>query len=147
MEHFPYQNGLRVSYWDTSQPDNSTGNHPGSGLILPIDAHPQPIYKLDGKPWRGRVNLYDATFGRQKADSFTLHDNGQPSYIRGQAAQPLFDDTRTYWYADDPYTGVKTPGIGVTLRVTKQASSSMTVELGTSKPVSPAAVRASVGMR
>ena len=51
----------------------------------------------------------------------TLHVNGVANYIRGQAAEPLFDDTRTYWYADDPYTSVKTPGVGVTLRVAKQS--------------------------
>ncbi len=144
IEHFPYQNGLLVSYWDNSQPDNTTTDHPGQGQILPIDAHPRPIYRLDGLPWRGRVNLYDATFGRQKADSFTLHNASQASYIRGQAAEPVFDDTRTYWFADDPYTGVKTPGVGVTLKVTKQAKSSMTVKLGASTRVTPAAVRASI---
>ena len=42
VEHFPYQDGLLVTYWDTSQSDNQTAVHPGSGLILPIDANPGP---------------------------------------------------------------------------------------------------------
>jgi hypothetical protein len=29
VEHFPYQQGLLVSYWDTSQSDNNTSEHPG----------------------------------------------------------------------------------------------------------------------
>ncbi len=100
VEHFPYQDGLLISYWDTSFSDNNTSQHPGGGEVLPIDANPRPIYKLDGKPWRSRIQGYDATFGLQKSDSFTLHDQatGQASYIRGQAAQPVFNDTDKYWY-------------------------------------------------
>ena len=29
VEHFPYQNGLLIWQWDTSQPDNNVGVHPG----------------------------------------------------------------------------------------------------------------------
>ena len=54
VEHFPYQNGLLVSYWDTSYSDNNESQHPGQGEILPIDANPTAIYRLDGLPWRGR---------------------------------------------------------------------------------------------
>ena len=75
--------------------------HPGQGEILPIDSHPQPIYRLDGQPWRGRIQTYDAPFSLQKSDSFTLHmrRTGQASYIRGQDAVPVFDDRRSYWDA------------------------------------------------
>ena len=45
--------------------------------------------------------MYDATFGLEKADSFTLHVNGQASYIRGQNAVPMFDDTKSYQDAED----------------------------------------------
>jgi immune inhibitor A len=73
VEHFPYQDGLLVSYWDTSYSDNNTSEHPGGGEILPIDANPRAIYRLDGKPWRPRIQGYDAPFSLQKSDSFTLH--------------------------------------------------------------------------
>ncbi len=139
VEFFPYQTGLLVNYWDRSYSDNNTSQHPGNGLILPIDAHPDLFYGLDGKPFRGRIQTYDAPFSLKRADSFTLHINGEPSYVRGAQAQPLFDDTRSYWRAEQPRTGVKTPGIGVTLRVTQQTGTSMTVKLGTSRSVSPAA--------
>lgn len=132
VEHFPYQNGLLVSYWDTSQSDNNTTQHNGEGLILPVDAHPNPIYRLDGQPWRNRVQLYDATFGTEKADSFTLHYNGNPSYIRGQAAQPVFDDTKSYWNAKTPSKSVKVANAGVTLKVVEEKGTSMKVKLGTS---------------
>ena len=39
VEHFPYQPGLLISYWDTSQADNNTSEHPGSG---PQPAHRRP---------------------------------------------------------------------------------------------------------
>lgn len=134
VEHFPYQDGLLVSYWDTSYRDNNESQHPGNGLILPIDSHPEPIYNLSGAPWRGRIQTYDAPFSRERADSFTLHLNGQPSYIRGQAARPTFDDTRQYWYPELPNVGVKTPGVGVGLRVLRQQGTTMTVRLFDTTP-------------
>ncbi len=133
-----------MNYWDTSYSDNNTSQHPGAGLVLPIDAHPDTIYRLDGQPWRGRIQTYDAPFSRRRASSLTLHYDGNPSYIRGAAPQPLFDDTRNYENPALPLVGVKTPGIGVTLRVIIQTDTSMWVKLGTSKPVSPAAVRATL---
>ncbi|TWP52300.1 M6 family metalloprotease domain-containing protein [Lentzea tibetensis] len=129
VEHFPYQDGLLVSLWDTSHLDNNTSEHPGEGLILPIDANPAPIYNLEGRPWSATVAGYDAPFGRQKSDSFTLHVNGKASYVRGQAAQPVFDDTKPFWYAETPNTGVKVPAAGVGLRVVSQAGTSMKVKL------------------
>ncbi|MFI7066665.1 immune inhibitor A domain-containing protein [Kribbella sp. NPDC050124] len=129
VEHFPYQDGLLVSYWDTSVDDNNTNEHPGSGLILPIDSHPVPINKIDGTLWRPRVSGYDAPFGLEKADSFTLHTNGQPSYIRGQAGVSTFNDSKTYWYAEQPSAGVKVPNNGVNIRVLDRDGTTMTVRV------------------
>ena len=134
-EHFPYQNGLIVSYWDTSHGDNDTLAHPGEGEILPIDSHPQPIYRLDGKPWRGRIQTYDAPFSLEKADSFTLHaqETGQASYIRGQDAVPVFDDRRSYWNTVQPQVGVKVPNAGVRMRVVSTDGTSMRVRVDSTK--------------
>ncbi|GAA4693127.1 immune inhibitor A [Phytohabitans rumicis] len=117
VDHYAYQQGLLVSYWDTYYADNDTFDHPGEGRNLIVDAHPRPFYRIDGLPWRARVQVYDAPFGLKKADSFTLHVNGQPSYIRGQNAQPVFDDTQKYWYEELPNHGVKLPAVGVKIRV------------------------------
>jgi immune inhibitor A len=127
VEHFPYQQGLLISYWDTSQPDNNVSTHPGEGLNLYVDAHPQPIYQVDGKAWRNRVQLYDAPFSLLRADSFTLHVNGNASAIRGLPAQPLFDDTRNYNIQTAPGAGVKLPKAGVRIRVTHQDGTSMRI--------------------
>ena len=37
VEHYAYQNGLLIWKWDTSQVDNNTSQHKGTGLVLPID--------------------------------------------------------------------------------------------------------------
>jgi immune inhibitor A len=129
VEFFPYQDGLLIWYWDTSFSDNDVGVHPGQGEILPIDAHPRPIYNLQGVPWRGRIQLYDATFTPQKADSFTLHVSGQPSYVRGQDGVTVFDDSRQYWYPETPTVGVKVPNTGTRIRVVEHNGTSMRVRI------------------
>ncbi|MEV4758211.1 immune inhibitor A domain-containing protein [Micromonospora sp. NPDC049559] len=117
VDHYAYQEGLLISYWDTSQVDNNTSDHPGEGRNLYVDAHPAPIYNLTGAPWRARVQVYDAPFSLDRADSFTLHVNGQAQYIRGQDAEPTFNDTKKYWYAELPNHGVKLPAAGVKIKV------------------------------
>ncbi|HET6530274.1 MAG TPA: immune inhibitor A domain-containing protein [Actinoplanes sp.] len=129
VDHFPYQDGLLIWYWDTSYSDNDVGLHPGEGEILPIDAHPRPIYNLQGQPWRGRIALYDATFTPQKADSFTLHVNSQPSYIRGQDGVRVFDDSRQYWYPETPTVGVKVPNTGTRIQVLSHDGTSMRIRI------------------
>jgi immune inhibitor A len=137
VEHFPYQDGLLISLWDTSQGDNNTSQHPGEGLILPIDAHPRTMYNLDGTAWRPRIQMYDAPFGLQKADSFTLHNpaTGNASYIRGQNGNPLFDDSNPlrYFKADQPTGGVKVAGSGTTIKVLEEKGTSVKIRIDTRK--------------
>ena len=120
------------SYWDTSQSDNNTSQHPGEGLILPVDANPAPIARLGGGVWRPRVSGYDATFGLEKSDSFTLHlgdAKDTASYIRGQAAQPLFHDNASYWDSRQPTNSVKVPNNGVNIKVTAEQGTSMDIRV------------------
>ena len=133
VEHFPYQDGLLVSYWDTSFNDNNKSEHPGQGLILPIDSHPKPLYTTAGTPWRGRVQVYDAPFSTQRTDGFTLHLNSVPQKIRSQQAQPVFDDSATYWYAAAPTAGVKVPNEGVRIRVLDQGRTTMRIRVSSTK--------------
>ncbi|MEV0394555.1 immune inhibitor A domain-containing protein [Polymorphospora rubra] len=129
VDHYAYQEGLLISYWNTRWADNDTFAHPGEGRNLYIDAHPRPIYNLTGQPWRARVQVYDATFSLRKADSFTLHLNSQPQYIRGQGAAPLFDDTKKYFYDELPNHGVKLPATGVKIRVVEENGTSMKIRI------------------
>jgi immune inhibitor A len=129
-EHFSYEQGLLVSYWDTSQTDNNTSEHVGQGEILVIDAHPRPVINLAGVPWRSRIQAYDAPFSLNRPRSFTLHVDGRPSYIRGAEAQPLFDDTRQYLYPELPQAGVTLPAVGVRIRVLSVDGTSMQIRVG-----------------
>jgi immune inhibitor A len=133
VEHFSYTPGLLISYWDTSQSDNNTSQHPGAGLILPVDAHPAPLYRIDGNPWRSRVQVYDATFSRRRAPSMTLHVNGQASFVRGQNAVQVFDDRKSYWNAAIPQSSVKVPNAGVRLRVLDQRGTTLKLRIVSTK--------------
>ncbi|WP_221933661.1 immune inhibitor A domain-containing protein [Aeromicrobium piscarium] len=128
VEHYAYQTGLLVSYWDTSQADNNVSQHPGEGRNLIVDANPRPMINIvTGEPWRARIQMYDAPFSTRKSDSMTLHTDGQPSYIRGQAAKPVFDDTKQYFFEELPNHGVKLPATGFKARVLEENGTSLKV--------------------
>ena len=136
-EHFPYQDGLLVWYWNTSVPDNDTSAHPGEGLILPVDAHARTVYNLEGRPWRGRIQTYDAPFGLERTDSFTLRLNGRPNLVRGQAGVPTFDDSERdrYFKPELPANGVRVAGTGTRIRVLEEQGTSVRIRV-----ISPAAL-------
>jgi immune inhibitor A len=117
VERYSYQSGLLISYWDTSQSDNDATAHPGAGLILPIDAHPEPLLRADGVVWSSRVQSHDSPFGLSPTDAFTLHRRSQPSQIGGLPPVPLFDDRLQYWRAATPSAGVKNPHTGTLIEV------------------------------
>ncbi len=131
VETYPYQNGLLVSYWDGSQADNNVGDHPGSGLILPVDAHPTFPHWPNGDLMRQRILAYDSTFGTEQTDAITLHNNSVATTIPSQKAVPTFDDTKAWWFDCDQHactgkhqgryqpgwTGVDVPKTGTTITV------------------------------
>ena len=103
VEHYPYQEGLLISYWDTSFTDNNVGDHPGGGEILPVDAHPTFFHSYDGHLLRPRILSYDSTFGLKKTKAITVHKDSQPTKIPSQKAVKLFDDTLAWWFNSDPH--------------------------------------------
>ena len=128
VEHFPYQDGLLVWYYDTSFADNNVGDACLSGrcggLFLPVDAHPSLLQRPDnGKAWRPRVQAYDSTFGVEPVDRVCLNANSIQQCYGGQAGNPLFDDTQSYWVPPNPaighfgWSGVQVPKTGTTIRV------------------------------
>jgi immune inhibitor A len=127
VEHYNYQTGLLISYWDTSQADNNTPAHPGQGRNLYIDAHPKPFLAPDGNPWRVRVQIYDAPFGLYPTDGMLLHQASKPSIVTPQWGKPVFDDKDKYFYDELPNHGVKLPAVGVKIAVKSQIGTSMTV--------------------
>ncbi|SFR68554.1 immune inhibitor A [Agromyces sp. CF514] len=127
VDHYAYQQGLLISYWDTSYGDNDTFAHPGSGRNLYVDAHPKLLKDVNGNYWRSRVQVFDAPFGLKPTDKTVLHVGGVQSVIKAQLPNPLFDDTKTYWYPELPNHGVKLPAVGVRMAVLNQQGTSMTV--------------------
>jgi immune inhibitor A len=81
------------------------------------------------------VSAYDAPFGLEKSDSFTLHQPigpdqpDQANYIRGKAAQPLFRDDRSYYDTDQPGSSVKVPDTGTNIKVLRQQGTSMRIRV------------------
>jgi immune inhibitor A len=117
VEHFPYQDGLLVSYWDTSQSNNNTPQHPGKGLILPIDAHPEALIRADGGVWRNRVQTYDSTFSLEPTDEITVHWLSQPSTHGSLPAAPVFDDNKSYYDPANPWGSVINPNTGTQIQI------------------------------
>ena len=128
VEHFPYQDGLLVWYYDTSFADNNVGDSCLSGrcggLFLPVDAHPELMLRPDnGQVWRPRVQSYDSTFGLEPTDAICLHLNSIEGCYGGLPANPKFDDTQAYWFPPDASIGhlgwasVPLPATGTTIRV------------------------------
>jgi immune inhibitor A len=128
VEHFPYQDGLLVWYYDTSFADNNVGDNclagRCGGLFLPVDAHPDLLLRPDnGLVWRPRVQSYDSTFGLEKTDPICLHASSIQACYGALPANPVFDDMQSYWVAPNPaidhfgWASVPLPGFGVTVRV------------------------------
>ncbi len=134
VESFSYQDGLLISYWDESEGDNNVGDHPGSGLILPVDARPTFHHTYDGHLVRPRILAFDSTFGKP-ATAITIHKDGQATTIPASAAVTTFDDTKDYWFNADQHAstgshvgryqpgwvGVNVPKTGTTVTVLRNS--------------------------
>lgn len=120
VDHFPYQDGLLLNYWDTSQADNNTGLHPGQGLLLPIDSHPQALKRCGGPAiWRNRVQSYDSTFTLSPTDGIpNLHQNSVLCPVPSLPAVSVFDSRKSYYDPANPLGSVITPNIPLTIRIT-----------------------------
>ncbi len=128
VEHYPYQDGLLVWYYDTSFADNNVGDHCLSGrcggLVLPVDANPSLLLRPDnGMVWSPSVQSHDSTFSTQPTDSVCLSRSSIRACYGGLPANPLFDDRLDYWVPPNPaighqgWAGVKVPKTGTTIRV------------------------------
>ncbi|MFJ1587352.1 immune inhibitor A domain-containing protein [Streptomyces sp. NPDC088197] len=133
VEHYPYQNGLLVWLWDTSQADNNVGIHPGAGQILPIDAHAKAEKWSDGSVMRNRIQAYDSPFSWFPTDGFTVHTNGVATKVKAKLGNPVFDDHYgSYWDAANPTGGVKVQDTNTRITIVGEAldGSTMTLQVG-----------------
>jgi len=128
VEHYPYQDGLLVWYYDESYADNNVGDAclagRCGGLFLPVDAHPDLMIRPDnGKVWRPRFQSFDSTFGLDPTDRVCISANSLQGCYGGLPANPLFNDLADYWVPPNPaighfgWSGVAVPKTGTTIRV------------------------------
>jgi immune inhibitor A len=117
VERFPYQDGLLINYWDTSQKNNQVRLHPGQGLLLTVDSHPTALRRADGNVWRGRMQAYDATFTLDRTDAITLNYRSQPSYHPSLPAVKVFDDRKSYYDLANPWGSVIVPNTGTIIEI------------------------------
>lgn len=135
VEHYPYQNGLLIWKWDTSQADDNTSQHHGEGLILPIDAHPTPLKWADGTVMNSRLQSFDSPFSRYRTDAITLHKADVAVKIKSRPGVPVFDDGKsTYYDASTPLAGVKVTDTNTSIKIVNEAlnGSTITVKVGPS---------------
>jgi len=119
VDHFPYQDGMLINFWDTSQADNNTGLHPGQGLLLPIDAHPQALQRCGGPAiWRNRIQSYDSTFTLTPTDGIpNIHQAGVLCPVPSLPATKVFDSRNSYYVAANPLGSVMNPILPLTIRI------------------------------
>jgi immune inhibitor A len=130
VEHYPYQNGLLVWLWDTSQKDNNTSVHPGEGLILPVDANPKPLKWADGTLMRNRIQAFDSTFSLRGNAGMTLHRADVPSKVAPHRGNAVFDDRKgVYWYPETPSAGVKVTDTNTKISIVNQPRSGETITI------------------
>ncbi|WP_258062437.1 immune inhibitor A [Arthrobacter sp. B0490] len=131
VEHYKYQDGLSITYWNTAQANNNTRQHPGAGLALPVDAHPKALAWSDGTVLRNRIQSFDATFGKEATDALSLHRETAAGMTTATApSQPgvaVFDDTNpnAYYDATNPQGSVVVAGTGTKIEVVQSNSTGM----------------------
>ncbi|MCK8436454.1 M6 family metalloprotease domain-containing protein [Streptomyces sp. D2-8] len=130
VEHYAYQNGLLIWKWDTSQVDNNTSQHQGTGLVLPIDSHPEALKWADGTLMRNRIQAYDSPFSRYRTDGMTLHKADVAKYIPGSKGVSVFNDRKNDYYDEsNPTAGVKITDTNTKIKILKEAKDGSTIEL------------------
>jgi immune inhibitor A len=123
LEKQCYAQGFLIWYRNSSQGDNNTSQHPGSGQILPIDSHPAASVRPDGRTlWRARWQVWDAPFGVD-AHAVTLtqvlNSGRLLSETYNSAPVPSFFDSSPTAYFDPaiPSSSVRTAGSGLKIDI------------------------------
>lgn len=138
VDHFAYQDGLLINYWDTSQKNNQTKKHPGQGLCLPIDAHYNALRNVNGAVWRNRIQTYDSTFTLSPTDGIpNIHVNSVLSPVPSLPAVSVFDDRIQYYDPANPMGSVKNPNTGTIIKIRSMNSGKqppfMEIQVGPAK--------------
>lgn len=128
-----YNQGMLLWYVNNLYTDNWVGVHPGHGRIGVVDST-QYVYLNsglgNGNEYGSRagympfVQLHDAAFSNNKAADMNLsaYSWAKNPNLKAKQAEPLFDDSNSYFSIKSPYSGLILPKLGLKIRVTGQAS-------------------------
>lgn len=87
-------------------------------MLLPIDAHFQALYRVDGVIWRNRIQTYDSTFTLAPTDGIpNIHVADVLSPLPSLPAVKEFDDRTTYYDPANPQGSVINPNTGTSIRI------------------------------
>ncbi|MER5882841.1 immune inhibitor A domain-containing protein [Streptomyces sp. NPDC001941] len=130
VEHYAYRPGLVIWQWDTSQRNNNVSEHPGKGLLLPVDAHAKAMKWADGKLVSNKITPFDAAFSTERVPALTLHKAGVATRFPAQPAVSVFDDHKGVYYdAANKYGSVQVTDTNTKIAITKQPSNGQTISL------------------
>ena len=128
VEHFPYQDGLLVWYYDESFPDNNVGDNCAERPMRwagPAGRRASgPAAPSGRQVWRPRVQAYDSTFGLQATDRICLHQNsveqcygGLPGELRCSTIRRGTGCAPNPAIGNFGWSSVPLPNTGTTIRV------------------------------
>lgn len=128
-----YNQGLALWYINQNYSDNFVGVHPGYGQLGIVDAT-QYTYLNSGlgngnedglrTGYMPFVQLHDAAFSLDKAADMNLsiYAWAKNPNLTARQAEPLFDDSKSYFSVKSPYSGLILPKLGLKMRVLGNAS-------------------------
>lgn len=128
-----YNQGLLLWYKNYNFGDNWVGVHPGYGQLGVVDST-QYVYLNAGlgngnesglrAGYMPFVQLHDAAFSLNKAANMNLsiYAWAKNPNLNAKQAEPLFDDSNSYFSVKSPYSGLKLPKLGLKIRVLGNAS-------------------------
>lgn len=130
VHRYAYQPGLVLWYRNESRDlgDNQVGEHPGEGGLLVVDARPEVEWLNEKKPFATRFQLHDAGFGFEASRKHDMGGMGK-IFLGGSQANPIFDDSNSYYRAEQPYNSVVVPKVGVRFSLLNTSPDGSAVQL------------------
>lgn len=132
VEHLAFLPGMLLWYVDNQYENNNVSQHPGHGLVLPVDSHPKAMKWSDGTLVTNRLQSWDATFGMQPKPPLTLHRAGKATTFPLSLGASRFEDvsTTSYYDAANPTGAAMTAGSGVNVVVLNSVQDRMDLLIG-----------------